>query len=176
MEQTEAILINRRPWGDTSLLTVWFSPELGKLSAMARSARKAGSPFAGRLDLFHHAEIAFARSRKSQLHNLREVRLLEPFGCTAPEGVFLCGYFAELVDLLTQPGEPAPEIYDLLSRAVAHLGAKPAKPRAMEFFEDEITRLLGIRDGKGCALSAIETYCGRIPASRKVALGFLRTP
>ena len=176
MEQTEAILINRRPWSDTSLLTVWFSPLHGKLSAMARSARKPGSPFAGRLDLFHRAEIGFARSRKSSLHALREVRLIEPFGSNEPASVFLCGYFAELVDLITHPGEPSPEIYGLLARAVSHLGSKPATLRAMEFFEDEVTRLLGVGDGKSCALAAIETYCGKIPASRKAAMSLLPKP
>jgi DNA repair protein RecO (recombination protein O) len=173
MEQTEAILIRKTPWSDSSLIITWFTAGHGKLTTVARAARRTGSPFSGRLDLFHKVEIGFLPSRKGVLHTLREVRLVETFSSTTAANLFLCGYFAELVDLATQPGEPFPEIYDLLARATAHLGRAPATPRALEFFENELCRLLGVHDGTSCALAAIETYCGRIPASRMPAMKLL---
>jgi recombinational DNA repair protein (RecF pathway) len=98
------------------------------------------------------------------------VRLLEPFESKTAANVFLGGYFAELLDLATQPSHPHPEMFDLLSRAVGHLNAKPASIRALDFFERELVRLLGIEDSEAHPLHAIETYCGRIPASRRAAL------
>jgi DNA repair protein RecO (recombination protein O) len=169
MEQTEAILIRKQPWSDTSLITTWLTSGHGKVTAMARSARRPGSAFAGRLDLFHKTEIGYATAKRGAMHTLREVRLLEVFASPSAPNLFLCGYFAELIDRVTQPGEPFPEIYDLFSRATAHLGRAPATLRALDFFENELCRLLGIHDGSSCALAAIETYCGRIPASRMAA-------
>ncbi|MEI8292404.1 MAG: DNA repair protein RecO [bacterium] len=169
MEQTEAILIRKQNWSDTSLITTWLTSGHGKVIAMARSARRPASAFAGRLDLFHKTEIGYAVAKRGSLHTLREVRLIEVFVSPSAANLFLCGYFAELIDRVTQPGEPFPEIYDLLSRATSHLARSPATARALEFFEAELCRLLGIHDGTNCALAAIETYCGRIPASRMAA-------
>jgi DNA repair protein RecO (recombination protein O) len=137
MEQTEAILIRKQAWSDTSLITTWLTSGHGKITAMARAARRPSSPFAGRLDLFHKAEIGYAMPKRGSLHTLSEVRLVEVFGATSASNLFLCGYFAELIDLVTQPGEPFPEIYDLFSRATAHLSRSPASMRALEFFESE---------------------------------------
>ena len=173
MEQTEAILIRKRKWSDTSLITTWFTANHGKVTTVAKAARRAGSPFAGGLDLFHRVEIAYVCSRKSAVHTLREVRLIEPFNSVGTTNLFLCGYFAELVDLVTQPGCPAPEIFDLLNRAYRHLSNNPANTRALEFFENELCRLMGIEDSATCTLVAIETYCGRIPTSRKAAVDLL---
>jgi DNA repair protein RecO (recombination protein O) len=173
MEQTEAILIRKQAWSDTSLITTWVTSGHGKITAMARAARRPSSPFAGCLDLFHKAEIGYALPKRGALHTLREVRLLEVFSATSAANLFLCGYFAELIDLVTQPGEPFPEIYDLFTRASGHLSRSPATLRALEFFESELCRMLGINDGTACARAAIEIYCGRIPSSRMAALQLL---
>lgn len=171
MEETGAILIRRTRWSDSSLIATWFTAGHGKTATIAKGARRVGSPFAGMLDLFHRAEIAYAPARRGDLHTLREVRLQQAFDQSSPANLYLCGYFAELVDMATQPGEPAPGVHDLLGRAVEHLRTRPASRRALDFFEDELCAHLGV--GGGSALAAIETYCGRVPASRADACRFL---
>jgi DNA repair protein RecO (recombination protein O) len=173
MEQTEAILIRRQPWSDTSLIVTWFTLAHGKVGTMAKAARRANSPFAGSLDLFHRLEIGYLPGRKGPLGTLREARLLVPFDSKEAANVFLGGYFAELLDLATQPSHPHPEMFDLLARALGHLNAKPATMRALEFFECELVRLLGIEDSSAHPLHAIETYCGRVPSSRRAAIRML---
>ena len=173
MEQTEAILIRRQPWSDTSLIVTWFTLAHGKIATMAKGARRANSPFAGHLDLFHRVEIGYQPGRKTPLATLREVKMLAPFGSKSAANVFLGGYFAELLDLATQPAHPHPEVFDLLSRAIAHLSAKPASLRALDFFECELVRLLGIEDTETHPLAAIETYCGKIPSTRRTAIQML---
>jgi len=140
---------------------------------MARGARRASSPHAGKLDLFFKAEISYALSRKSALHTLRELHVIEPFDAsvTSCANVFVAGYFAELTDLITQPGEPVREIFGLLDRAIAYLRTQPAKVRVLEHFESELCRLTGIEH----SLESLEAYCGRIPASRQMAFDLLRS-
>ena len=55
----------------------------------------------------------------------------------------------------------------------ADAGSGPASNRSLEFFENELCRLMGIEDSATCTLVAIETYCGRIPTSRKAAVDLL---
>lgn len=170
MEQTEAILIRRHAWSDTSLILTWSTAVHGKVRTVAKGARRTASAFAGRLDLFHRVEIGYALSRRGDLHTLREIRLVAPFAASAAANLFLAGYFAELVDRTTEPGQPVPEIHDLLVRALTHLGSAPASVRALVFFEEELCRQLGIFEASGSALVELERYCGKIPPSRNEVL------
>ena len=174
MQQTEAILIRKQAWSDTSLIATWLTPAHGKVRTLARAARRPGNPLAGKLDLFFRAEIAYAVSSRSSLHALREVSLIQVFDSSSVSSVFLCGYFAELADAATEPGQPAPEIFDLLGRAIAHLRVQSASLRALEHFEIELCRVLGVHDDRSHPLATIESYCGRIPASRAAALRMIR--
>ncbi len=80
MESTAAILLRKRKFSDTSLIVSWCTDSLGCIQTVAKGARRAKSPFAGKLDLFFQAEIQIARSRRSDLHTLTEVVLRNPFG------------------------------------------------------------------------------------------------
>lgn len=175
MHQVEAILIRRHAWSDTSLITTWLTPEQGKLRLIAKAAKRPKSPFAGKLDLFYHAEVGYVESRRGDLHTLREIRLIAPFDATdlPCANVFVCGYFAELIDLSTGPGHPSLELFDLLSRAIAHLRTKPASLRAVEHFESSLCQVLGVFEKSANPLAAIETYCGQVPASRGPAIHLL---
>src|ERR1700737_576903 len=79
MQSTPAILLRKRKFSDTSLIVSWCTESLGCIQTVAKGARRVKSPFTGKLDLFFEAEISIAPSRKSNLHTLTEVALLNPF-------------------------------------------------------------------------------------------------
>src|SRR5437764_2113605 len=79
MESTTAILLRKRKLSDTSLIISWCTESLGCIQTVARGARRAKSPFAGKLDLFFEAEIQIARSRKSDLYTYAEFAFRHPF-------------------------------------------------------------------------------------------------
>src|SRR5947208_2775316 len=58
MESTVAILLRKRKFSDTSLIVSWCTESLGCIQTVAKGARRAKSPFAGKLDLFFEAELA----------------------------------------------------------------------------------------------------------------------
>lgn len=167
-QTTEAILLRRSRFGESSFVLVWLSPGHGKVRTAARGSTKKGAGLQGRVDLFFQAEIQFAASAKSDLHALREVRLVETWdGLRGDYGRLLAAsYFAELCDALSEPGHASPGLFDLLRRALGHLCRTPPSRRAVEFFEEEACRILGFgHDGN--ALGAIEAHAGRIPANRR---------
>src|SRR5678816_84142 len=75
-ERASGIILRTRPLTETSLIVHWLTPEQGRIAVVAKGARRPKSPFAGKLDLFYEGDFSFSRSRKSDLHNLREVTLL----------------------------------------------------------------------------------------------------
>src|SRR5688572_33287793 len=74
-ERTTGVVLRTRPLTESSLIVHWLTPELGRVGTIAKGARRPKSPFAGKMDLFYTAEFMFARSRRSDLHILREVSL-----------------------------------------------------------------------------------------------------
>lgn len=167
-ETTEAILLRRVRFGESSYVLIWLAPAHGKIRTAARGTARKDSRLRGRLDLFYHAEIQFAPSRKSDLHALREVRLLETWeGLRGDYGRLLAAsYFAELCDALSEPGHAAPGLFDLLRRGLDHLCDNAPTRRSVEFFESETCRLLGFGHSNN-PLGAIEAHAGRVPSNRR---------
>lgn len=169
VETTAAILLRKTRLTETSLIITWFTAEHGKIKTVAKGARQPKSRFAGLLDLFFDCEIQFARSRRSELHILREVALTN-----AHEGlrvdfdrVALASYFVELIEVVTEPDHAVPEIYTLLQRGFGYLSEKPATLRALLHFESELVRMLGIQGQAGVTPAvAIGRAYQRLPTAR----------
>ena len=70
-ERSQGIILRIRPLTESSLIVHWLAPESGRLSTVAKGAKRPKSPFRGKLDLFFAAEFSFHRSRRSDLHTLR---------------------------------------------------------------------------------------------------------
>src|SRR3954471_12148740 len=77
IENETGIILRTRPLSDTSLIVHWLTADAGRISTVAKGARRPQSPFRGKLDLFYSGDFSFARSRRSELHTLREVRVKE---------------------------------------------------------------------------------------------------
>lgn len=169
MDTTHAILLRKTKLTETSLIVTWFTREHGRVKTVAKGARQPKSRFAGLLDLFFDCEIQFARSHRSELHALREVTLHEPHEClrTDYHRVALAAYFIELIELVTEPDHPAPEIYHLLQRAFRFLNTNPSSLRALLHFESELVRMLGIQGQPGVTPAvAVGRAYQRVPSAR----------
>ena len=83
IETATGLVLRTRPLTETSLIVHWLTPGLGRLATVAKGARRPKSPFRGKLDLFYLADFSFSRSRRSELHTLREVSLRETHSALA---------------------------------------------------------------------------------------------
>src|SRR4249920_2288852 len=77
IESATGIILRTRPLTETSLIVNWLTTEHGRISTVAKGARRPKSAFAGKLDLFYEAEFSYTRSKRSELHALREMSLKE---------------------------------------------------------------------------------------------------
>ncbi|PYJ72756.1 MAG: DNA repair protein RecO [Verrucomicrobia bacterium] len=171
VESTPAILLRKRKFSDTSLIVSWCTESLGCIQTVAKGARRAKSPFAGRLDLFFEAEIQIARSRKSDLHTLTEVVLKNPFGGIRKNylSTQTAAYFVELIEICTERDHREPELFALLRRAFSYLDANDPNARAVTHFETELARIAGVHDPKilkNDPAFALGNLFGKLPISR----------
>lgn len=175
--ETPAILLRKTPWSETSFILTWLTASFGAIRTGARGAARPGSSFAGKLDFLFQTEIEFTPSRRGDLHSLREVTVLAPFDVSraGSAGFYLAAYFAEISGAVAPAMQPAPEIHDLLARALAYLQKTPASLKALSHFEKELCRILGVHDQLGGVepVQALSSLCGGVPSSRRAALKFL---
>jgi DNA repair protein RecO (recombination protein O) len=171
VESTEAILIRKRKFGDTSLIVSWCTESFGCVQTVAKGARRPKSPFAGKLDLFFEAEISIVRSRKSDLHTLTEVVLKNPFAGIRSNYLRTqtAAYFVELIEICTERDHREPELFKLLRRAFGYLDVNDPTQRAVSHFETELARIAGVHDSKKLKADpafALGNLFGRLPLSR----------
>src|SRR6266545_4502888 len=109
-EKTLGLILRTRPLTETSLIVHWLTPELGRIATVAKGARRPKSPFRGKLDLFYEAEFSFSRSKRSELHNLREVMLRDTHSVLREDMARLqqASYASTLIEQTTETETPLP--------------------------------------------------------------------
>ncbi len=106
MNPPPASFCGRDPLTETSLIVHWLTPDFGRIATVAKGARRPKSPFLGKLDLFYEADFSFSRSRRSDLHLLREVGLRETHGAIREDIWKLrqAAYAAAFIEQATETG------------------------------------------------------------------------
>jgi DNA repair protein RecO (recombination protein O) len=157
MEKTEAILIGRSRFSETSLIIHWCSADLGLFRTIVKGALRPKSPFSGLLDLFVTAELEYRRSRTSDLHTLAELRWLNPrLGLRTSYGrVLAATYLIKLVCQVVEPHAPLPAIYQLMTKALDYLAEHDPSRAFVERFELRLAEDLGLVGAGGATGSEV---------------------
>jgi DNA repair protein RecO (recombination protein O) len=144
-EKTDALIIRQVDYSETSKIVTFFTSEFGKVSAIAKGAKRLKGPFESAIDLLAVCKIVFIHKSSDSLDILTEAQMSKRF---QPEGrnlVRLYGgyYIAELLDRLTEDFDPHPELYLESLKTLTRL-EKDEKPQlAIIRFELTILREIG---------------------------------
>ena len=147
IESATGLILRTRPLTETSLIVNWLAPTFGRISTVAKGARRPKSPFLGKLDLFYEADFSFTRSRRSDLHTLREVSVRDMHLALRQELGYLqqASYCARLIEQVTEADTPLPAIYELLRAFLTALPQRPPQPRNVYAFELKLLNELGLK-------------------------------
>jgi DNA repair protein RecO (recombination protein O) len=158
-ESAIGLILRTRPLTETSLIVNWLTPNLGRISTVAKGARRPKSNLRGKLDLFYLADFSFQRSRRSELHILREVSLRETHSQLRNDISALqqAAYAVTLVEQSTETETPLAEVYQLLVRFLNHLTHQPAQPRNIFALELKLLEELGLNPDLGKSQLAAAT-------------------
>lgn len=146
IERAYGIILRTRPFTETSLIVQWLTLECGRISTVAKGARRPKSPFRGKLDLFYEADFSFVRSRRSELHTLRELVLRTPHVTLRNDLGYLrqASYCAALIEQTTETDTPLPAVFELMRGLLAHLAKQPPQPQTLFAFELKLLNELGL--------------------------------
>ena len=144
-ERASGIILRTRTFTETSLVVQWITADLGRVATVAKGARRPKSPFLGKLDLFYEADFSFQRSRRSELHTLREVQLNKTHAELRRElaWVHQASYFGVLIEKGTEAETPIREVYELFAGVLEALPRTAPRARMVLSFELKLLSLLG---------------------------------
>ncbi len=146
IQSATGLILRTRPLTETSLIVQWLTQEYGRVATVAKGARRAKSPFLGRLDLFYLADFSFSRSLRSQLHPLREVSLRDPQSAIRQDIHRLrqAAYAAAFIEQNTETETPLPAVFELMVGFLHCLCRQAPVPQMIFAFELKLLRELGL--------------------------------
>jgi len=144
-ERATGFILRTYPLSETSLIVQWLTQSQGRIATVAKGARRQKSPFRGKLDLFFRCDFSFARSRRSELHTLKEVTLLDsaPIVRQDLRRLHHAAYASALIQQTTETDSPVPELFDLLAGFLSIL-PRATSPVSMLAFELKLLEALGL--------------------------------
>ncbi len=148
--QTTAILLRSIDFGESDRILHLLIPESGRLTAIAKGARRSVKRFAGTLDLFNHLRVQIDRRREGAMARLDQAVLIRAFSPLReqPARFALGCYLLELLDRLAPEGGARTDTQRLFAfslRALAAASERPPDARLRLYLELRLLDLLGLR-------------------------------
>ena len=132
---TPAIVIRRADYGDYDRMITLFSPEHGRIDAIARGCRRPKSPLVNAVEPFTSGEFQLYERRGR--FTLEQCQISESFFDLRADYDRLCHgvYWLKLLDAAILPDTPMPELFITTLRALAYLnyGELPTELVTMAF-------------------------------------------
>lgn len=119
--KTPAVILRRSDLGEADRLLTLFTPQFGKIRAVAKGVRRPMARAAGHVELYTVAEMVLAQGR--DLNIVTQVELIEPF-LPLHNDLHRIGYaslFAELIDRFTVDEQENTAAYALLVSGLSWL-------------------------------------------------------
>jgi len=144
-EKSEAIVLRAIPWSETSLVVTLWTKDFGKISAIAKGARRIRSPFESALDLLAHSSVVFIAKSGDVLDLLTEAKLIRRFrsGQKRLLNLYAGFYVAELLLRFTEEGFAIPDVFEYARETLESLDARDDVGEIVLRFELHLLRLLG---------------------------------
>ncbi|MDJ0786672.1 MAG: DNA repair protein RecO [Myxococcota bacterium] len=120
---TEALLLRSVDVGESDRILHLLTPRTGRLTVVAKGARRSKKRFPGTLDFFNHLRVQVERRRPTSMPQLQLARLERTFdGIRRESRRFALGcYLLELLDRLSPEGGRAGDLKALFDFALGSL-------------------------------------------------------
>lgn len=145
IQSTEAIVLNRRDFRETSILATFYSRDFGKVKGILKGVRAEKTRYGSSAELFGLNKIVFYEKSKGEFNNITQCDLIEGFfGIRKSlKAIAFASYLAELVDTLTEPNEKNLQVYELLYKSFKLLSAGEEPNKVVRIFELRFLSSLG---------------------------------
>jgi len=153
-------VLRKVDFGDYDLVITFFTLQEGKITAIAKSAKKSTKRFAGILELFSVLNVVYSTGRRKGLPVLQEATLKYPFSSirTSMLKTAYASYWAQLINEWMESGQKQVEIYELFQYMLRKLDSCQTSEAALSIlFQMKFITLSGLAPNLGqCSVCHIE--------------------
>jgi len=144
-EKTPAIILKVVDFSETSCVVTLFTRSLGKITALAKGARRPKGPFESAIDVLAVCNVVFLHKNSQAMDLLTEAKLDRRFrGAEKDLQRLYCGYYiVELLRTLTDEADPHPAVFDLALSTVQAIDGDAEVAKSVFEFECGILKALG---------------------------------
>jgi DNA repair protein RecO (recombination protein O) len=147
LERSEAIVLNRRDFRETSLIVDFYTRHFGKISGLVKGIKTEPAKFASTLQPFSYNEIIFYRKKNSSLHLISQCDLRDNFE-PLRQNVFTVGIVSFMMELLAalMPQEDRnEEAFNLALNSLEELKLNNHPDKILTIFKIKILALSGFQ-------------------------------
>ncbi len=126
--KTEAIVLRSLRYGEADRILHLYTPDRGRIGAIAKGVRRTKSRFGGRLEPFFRVRLVLYEGR-SELLTVTSVETIDPHARLRLDagGLDSAARACDAVGRIFETTEPHAAVYNLLSNQLALLDADPAR-------------------------------------------------
>ena len=147
IHKTEAIVLNKRDFRETSTIADFYTRDFGKVSGLLKGIRDDPEKFATNLEIFSHNEIIFYRKRNSSLHLVSQADKRNNFEnirqdiAKVASGCFMMDLLGAIMPL----EDTNADIFDLAINSLKELEVTHNPDKIMTIFKIKILSLSGFK-------------------------------
>ena len=146
IKRTEAVVLRRMEYGETSLILRLFTRHRGRMSVIAKGARSAKTRFGSTLQPMSYVQVVYYDRATRDLQTLSEASHVRPFPrllASLPK-MHVGMRVLELTDQLVEDGEANPSMFNLLLDVLTTLDVAEARYENLwAYFQLRMATLLG---------------------------------
>jgi DNA repair protein RecO (recombination protein O) len=134
---TEAVVLRTLAYGESDKIVTFATRDFGRLSGIAKGAKRSRRRFPNALETFCHIRLYFRPSRTGGLALVLRCDLIDSHSGIAMDlkALALASFFAEIVDSTLQEGQEAIRVFSLLEWALRWLESRGSSLEILPYFE-----------------------------------------
>jgi len=142
---TQAFILKKTIYKESDYIISFYTPDFGKISCIARSAKKSSKRFGGRLELFLNLKIKF-KAGINQIKYLEDCNIINSNADIMNDlDKYKWGSFVlEYIENLSEAEEPNLGLFTLLQESIEHICEKPDIINMIPRFQYKALRFVGL--------------------------------
>jgi DNA repair protein RecO (recombination protein O) len=147
IQKTEALVLRRRDFRETSLIVDFYTRDFGKVSGLLKGFRVVPPKFASTLEPFSLNEIIFYPKRNSSLHLVSQADDRHPFKGIRQElgKATMALFMMELIQAIMQQEDRNEEVFDLALSCLKEMELTLNPEKIMTIFKIKMLSLSGFK-------------------------------
>lgn len=125
IQKTEAYVLKSQPFRSSSLIVTFITKDFGKIRGLIKGIRKENETRGAVYEPLTKVDLVFYEKMRSDLHLISDADILDFHDAfrLRLDTIVAASYFSELVEVVTEPHDPHPALYEALDFCLRFLGA-----------------------------------------------------